>query len=133
MKRLVFLILCIMVGIELMAQDKPATMVLGQDNPNAVYRLYPTTNMWTFLKLNTQDGRIWQVQWSQGPDTRFETFLNATPLAFGEEKKNGRFTLYPTTNMWTFILLDTITGNTWQVQWSQKPEGRMVIQISKGF
>lgn len=116
-----------------MAQDKPTTTVVGQDNANAIYRLYPTTNMWTFLKLNTQDGRIWQVQWSQDAETRFETYLNSIPLAYGEEKKNGKFTLYPTTNLWTFILLDTISGNTWQVQWSQEPEYRGVTPISNNF
>ena len=29
------------------------------------YKLYPTQNKWTFLELDTQTGRIWQVQqWS---------------------------------------------------------------------
>ena len=28
-----------------------------------VYQLYPTKNMWTFLKLNTITGQIWIVQW----------------------------------------------------------------------
>lgn len=43
--------------------------------------------MWTFLKLNTQDGRIWQVQYDLSGNNRFETYLNLTPLAFGEDKK----------------------------------------------
>lgn len=112
-----------------LAQDNN-TIITGQDNPNATYRLYPTTNMWTFLKLNTQDGRIWQVQYDIRDNNRFEVYLNFTPLVFGDEKKNGRFTLYPTQNMWTFILLDTINGKTWQVQWSQEPEKRFTIPIS---
>ena len=29
-----------------------------------------------------------------------------------------RFKLYPTQNIYTFLLLDTINGRTWQVQWS---------------
>ncbi len=119
MKRFVITLSLIFIGIFLGAQEKQIT-ALGQDNPNAIYRLYPTTNMWTFLKLNTADGRIWQVQYDfNGPD-RFETYLNIVPLAFGEDKKPGRFTLYPTQNIWTFILLDTINGLMWQVQWSQK-------------
>ena len=35
--------------------------VFGTD---ARYKLYPTQNMWTFLKLDTETGRIWQVQYS---------------------------------------------------------------------
>lgn len=103
----------------------------GQDNPNATYRLYPTTNMWTFLKLNTEDGRIWQVQYSMNDENRFETYLNVFPLATGNGKKPGRFTLYPTQNMWTFILLDTTNGATWQVQWSQDPDNRGIVHISE--
>lgn len=33
-------------------------------NNNAEYQLYPTTNMWTFLKLDTSKGMIWIVQYS---------------------------------------------------------------------
>ena len=40
-----------------------------------------------------------------------------------------RFTLYPTQNIWTFLLLDQTEGRTYQVQWSQKAEDRFVIQI----
>ena len=42
---------------------------------------------------------------------------------------NGRFTLYPTDNIWTFILLDQVDGNTWQVQWSNEEEKRGIFQI----
>ena len=28
------------------------------------YKLYPTQNTWTFLELDTQTGRVWQVQYS---------------------------------------------------------------------
>ena len=86
--------------------------------------------MWTFLKLNTEDGRICQVQYSLDSENRFETYLNLIPLAVGLDIKPGRFTLYPTQNMWTFILLDTINGSTWQVQWSQDADNRGVIPIS---
>ncbi len=44
------------------------------------YQLFPTENMWTFLKLNTVTGQIWQVQYSiDGPDYRFESILDVTP------------------------------------------------------
>jgi hypothetical protein len=47
-----------------------------------------------------------------------------------DEELNERFTLYPTQNMYNFILLDQIDGKTWQVQWSTDPELRGVVPIS---
>ena len=45
------------------------------------YKLFPTQNMWTFLKLDTMTGKIWQVQYStKGPEYRFETVLNSRAL-----------------------------------------------------
>ena len=131
MKRLICSIIFCFFGLLSFCQEKQIT-ALGQDNPNASYRLFPTTNMWTFLKLNTEDGRIWQVQYAINNDAnRFETYLNLIPLATGSQKKPGRFTLYPTQNMWTFILLDTINGSTWQVQWAQDADNRGIIPISE--
>ena len=42
-----------------------------------------------------------------------------------------RFTIYPTLNIWTFLLLDQVDGHTYQVQWSTDPDKRFVIQIRK--
>ena len=88
-------------------------------NSNSAYEIYPTKNMYNFLKLNTSDGRITQVQYSIDKDeARFECSLNSLPLVDASQAQNGRFKLYPTQNMYTFLLLDTINGRTWQVQWS---------------
>ena len=104
--------------------------VFGTD---ARYKLYPTQNMWTFLKLDTETGRIWQVQYSvKGNDTRFEVPLNPGNIAkaLKRSQKAGRFALFPTQNMYNFILLDQIDGDTYQVQWGNE-ENRMLMQISK--
>ena len=58
---------------------------------------------------------------------RFIEPINLNPLAQGG--KSGRFTLYPTTNIYTFVLLDQETGNTWYVQWSEKADTRFVLPI----
>lgn len=93
------------------------------------YRLFSTHNMYTFIKLDTRNGKMWQVQWStKGSEYRFETVLLEAPLINNEEEKIGRFFLYPTTNIYNFILLDQIDGRTWQVQWG-KEEQRAVIRI----
>jgi hypothetical protein len=93
-----------------------------------VYRLFSTRNMYTFIKLNTRNGQMWQVQWGMESDYRFVTTLSDISQVNKDEEKNGRFFLYPTTNIYNFILLDQIDGRAWQVQWGKKEE-RTVIRI----
>lgn len=93
------------------------------------YRLFSTQNMYTFIKLDTRNGKMWQVQWStKGSEYRFETTLSDVSRVNKDEEKNGRFFLYPTTNIYNFILLDQVDGRTWQVQWGKEGE-RAVIRI----
>ena len=94
------------------------------------YQLFPTQNIWTFIKLDTRNGKMWQVQYSVGEENRMEAVLNSIPLAFGNQELAGRFTLYPTQNIYNFILLDQINGSVYQVQWSMKEENRGVIPIN---
>ncbi len=44
--------------------------------------------------------------------------------------RNGRFFLYPTTNIYNFILVDQIDGRTCQVQWNSKAELRGINHIN---
>jgi hypothetical protein len=41
-----------------------------QPYESAIYQLFPTQNMWTFIKLNTRNGQMWQVQWSIDAEKR---------------------------------------------------------------
>lgn len=92
------------------------------------YRLYPTQNLWTFIKLDTSNGRMWQVQYSlEGDNYRFEKPLNLNVLT--QKQIAGRFELYPTQNIYNFILIDKVSGDTWQVQWSKDEENQAVIPI----
>lgn len=96
------------------------------------YKLFPTQNMWTFIKLDTQTGQMWQLQYSVNDDKgRFEYDLNPNALVVNDKKVNGRFELYPTQNIYNFILLDKIDGKAWQVQWSFDEENRAVLPINK--
>jgi len=95
------------------------------------FKLFPTQNMWTFLKLDTQTGQMWQVQYSVSDDERFEYDLNPSSLVTNAKMVNGRFELYPTQNIHNFILLDQIDGKSWQVQWSFEKENRAILPISK--
>ena len=133
MKKIFLSLLLVLAALPIAAQDEmPLTGGVYAPPPNAAYRLYPTTNIWTFLKLDTRDGRIWQVQYSvDGASHRFETELNSIPCIYSfEERVPGRFALYPTQNMWNFIMLDCTDGRTWQVQWSQDPENRGILYIN---
>ena len=114
--------------------------VLLQTTDIVRYKLYPTQNIWNFIKLDTQTGKMWQVQFSLDSEKRFESVLNARNLVTIFENKhlsicngeviNGRFALYPTQNTYNFILLDQISGQTYQVQWSFDEENRIVLPIN---
>ena len=93
-----------------------------------VFRLFSTRNTFHFIKLDTRNGQMWQVQWGLESKYRFEAVLSADLLVSKEDEKIGRFFLYPTTNVYNFVLLDQIDGRTWQVQWG-KAEDRLVVRI----
>lgn len=135
MKKTISLLL-LTVSIALLScngQQSATEATVKTNNPSQtaqpVYQLFPTTNMWTFLKLNTRNGKIRQIQYTINEDGRGGVDVNTTPLVSKEKEHNGRFTLYPTQNMWNFILLDQTDGRTWQVQWSMKAENRDIIPI----
>ena len=67
---------------------------LMDDSP--AYELYRTDNMWTFLKLETSTGKIWQVQYAVGDGDAFQVELNDISLAFDGMETAGRFKLHPT-------------------------------------
>lgn len=98
-------------------------------DPQAQYRLFRTTNIWTFIQLDTISGRMWQIQYSVQDESRGGSVLSLENLAEGKKLIPGRFTLYATSNMYNFLLVDQIDGSVWQVQWSFKPENRVVLPI----
>lgn len=129
MKKLITTLIVALTVITASAQNQEDSTTFHAATETVVaYKLFPTTNMWTFIKLNTRNGKMWQVQYSMN-DNRFETYLNLLPLVSRANEANGRFTLYSTQNMWTFILLDQIDGRMWQVHWSQETEKRGIIPI----
>ena len=112
------------------SQEKQSTTIQQkQVSENGIYQLFPTPNMYNFIKLNTRNGKMSQVQWGVEDKFRFETTLSDISRVNLEEEKNGRFILYSTTNTYNLILLDQIDGRTWQVQWSTEENNRMVLRI----
>lgn len=118
-------------SISLHAQTKTKPNVVDnvKEIQGANFRLFPTTNMWTFIKLDTRNGLLWQVQYSLNPENRMVTYLNLGRLASVNEEVKDRFTLYPTQNMYNFILLDQVNGKTWQVQWATEYANRGISLI----
>ncbi len=101
----------------------------GNEAENGRYELFSTTNRWTFLKLDTRTGKIWQVHFSvKGDAYRFQTALSLKNLAGDGKAVNGRFALYSTDNIYNFLLLGKSNGKVYQVQWGDR-ENRGVIEI----
>jgi len=129
MKTRLFTLIFVLLGTTLFAQSTSEAPIQNISTDSAVtYRLFSTKNIYTFIKLNTRNGQMWQVQWST-KSNQFETTLSDISRVDKDAEKNGRFFLYPTTNIYNFILLDQIDGRTWQVQWSTEPNERMVVRI----
>lgn len=97
------------------------------------YRIFDTDNMWTKLLLDSRTGRIWQIAFSvEKEGVRLKLPVNKTSLVNEKDAKDGRFTLYPTDNMWTFILVDQENGNVYQIGFSIDSDGfRGIIPLPK--
>ena len=114
--------------LETLAEEQTGTAAgYGVDKPT--YQLFKTTNIWVFLKLNTKNGTISIVHYTVLGGNGFESYINDVPLAIGENAVNGRFTLYPTENVTTFILLDQIDGRLWKVLWTRDSDKQAIIPI----
>ena len=102
-----------------------------QQKLDAHFRMFRTENMWTHLLLDTKDGRVWQVQISTKEDVqRTKIPINLKPL-IKNASKDGRFTLYPTANMWNFLLIDQEDGRLWQVQFSTTEGERLILPVEE--
>ena len=93
------------------------------------YKMYPTENIYTLLKLDTKTGMIEQVQWSLDSDKEGTVTINNKDLSYGVGYGSNSFELYPTKNMYQFILLDKTDGRMWHVQWGMESTKRWMTRI----
>ena len=106
------------------AQSEIKFKTAPQQRIDVRYRIFDTDNMWTKLLLDSRTGRIWQIAFSvEKEGVRLKLPVNKTPLVNEKDVKDGRFTLYPTDNMWTFILVDQENGNVYQISFSIDSDG----------
>lgn len=92
------------------------------------YKIYSTENIYTLLRLDTRTGQVSQVQYRTNDTDGFSININYG-IIYDSKSHNGRFELYPTKNMYTFIMIDTYSGDLYQVQWSTKKDKRFVERI----
>lgn len=125
MKKLLIFIIAILFALPSFAQETyvpSAPQSASEPTDGSAYKLFPTQNMWTFLKLDTRNGRVWRVQFTVKDEKyRFEDVVSDERLIDVLDEKNGRFTLYATQNTYNFVMLGQIDGRCWQVQWGSNP------------
>jgi len=92
------------------------------------FKLYQTDNIYTLLQLDTKTGKIDQVQWSLDSDNEGSVSVNSDDLSIGNYG-SCCFELYPTQNMYQFILLDKTNGRKWHVQWGTENGKRWIRKI----
>ena len=104
--------------------------ILDDSEQSQRFELYPTQNTFNFLKLDKKTGKIYQVQWSLEGEKEFSITLNGIDLSQFSTDGNC-FKLYPTKNMWQFILLDGASGRAWHVQWGFEEKNRWIKRIEE--
>lgn len=93
------------------------------------YKLYPTENIYTFLQLDTKTGMIEQIQWSLDANNEGSVSINDEDLTYGFGNGSGTFELYPTKNMYQFLLLNKTNGRKWHIQWGMEENERWIRRI----
>lgn len=93
------------------------------------FKMYQTENVHNLLHLDTKTGRIKQIQWTLDAENERSFNVNTEDLTHDARHGPGVFELYPTKNMYQFILLDKVNGRTWHVQWGLEDEHRWIRRI----
>ncbi len=93
------------------------------------FKIYQTENIYQLLKLDTKTGKVYQIQWSLKEEEEMTLTINSKDLRLDDRYGSGCFELYPTKNMYQFILIDKTDGRTWHVQWGTEPSKRWIRKI----
>jgi hypothetical protein len=130
------------IGAALLVAVLSASLPAQQGSPSAAssedpkdrfdsrFALYPTQNLWVFLLLDSNNGRVWQVHYSV-TDSGFagNLALNDNELTPATSAHPGRFALRETKNIFTFLLIDQDDGRVWQLQWSADEAKRGIVRV----
>lgn len=93
------------------------------------FQMYETRNMWTFIMLDTYNGRLWQVQYSSSDlNALLCVPINETELSTSSTR--SKFSIQPMTSMYQYYLTNDDTGEMWQFQWTTKgPDYRWIKKV----
>lgn len=142
MKHFVIIILGLFLTLPVWGQSNSAqaqqdsTLIRIQDflkeqNRVGRFKVYSTNNVYTSLRLDTTTGEVWALQIGINKDSDRLSYKICDAVKYDDPdlRTVGRYELYPTNNHYNFILLDTIHGFAYQVQWSTKEDecGRWMI------
>ena len=134
MKKHTVLAIIIMLNMNLFSQvqieKNQHDLYQADENYIRTYRIFPTANMWYFIKLNTRTGQMWQIEFDQKKTKQLAIPLNNLSLVEEQNEVDNRFILYPTQNDWNYLLLDQINGKIWQVYWDMKPEKNKITPLN---
>ena len=83
------------------------------------------------IESKTKD---WEENYNSKPDSivsaedkeYWKPYTLEQRIGISDIAQNGRFKLYPTGNMYNFVMVDVIDGRTWQVQWNIDDDKRIV-------
>ena len=130
--------LCATIGL---AQTKQSDQQAPKDSVlNRIDSLVQITNAWLeqieldhslkqrykLYQTDTKTGMIEQVQWSLDSEYEGSVTIHNDDLNYGFGHGSGSFELYPTKNMYQFILLDKTSGRKWHVQCGMRAKERWI-------
>lgn len=132
---LVCLLFLLIPGSSANALTADQTITVKSDPEQAInvrFRLFETDNIYTHLLLDTATGKVWQVVRKSTDSRGMVIPINNTDLIAEDGQHIGRFTLYPSYNMWTFLLLDQDDGRLWECYFSMdKARGIVRLESKK--
>ena len=94
------------------------------------YKIYQTENIHILLKIDTRIGRVYMIQYASKDPLAVEIPIGPYPHGRVNWGWNGRFELYPTKDMYNFIMIDSYWGEIYRVQWGPKASDRFVQRIA---
>jgi|TARA_B100001245_G_scaffold160947_1_gene121226 hypothetical protein len=121
------------------ATGKIWQLQIGINDTDRIETILSDTKFASTLEDITEEWNEDMKKWEENYNSKADSIVSAESKSlwkpFSLEKrlewssiaKNGRFKLYPTGNMYNFIMVDVIDGRTWQVQWNNSENKRLVI------
>ena len=123
------------------ATGKIWQLQIGINDTDRIETILSDTKFASTLEDITEEWNEDMKKWEENYNSKADSIVSAESKSlwkpFSLEKrlewssiaKNGRFKLYPTGNMYNFIMVDVIDGRTWQVQWHHDEDKRLVIRF----